>query len=67
MYTTVHINSMDGDRYNYRYYLEYIKENRQSIYCESNLYGDVYRIEKKTGKVFCNGKQIAETSEWERF
>lgn len=67
MKTTVHIKSINGNLHNYRYYLEYIKENNKSIYCESNLYGDVYRIEKKTGKVFCNNKQIAETCEYSCF
>lgn len=62
----IHINSMNGDRRNYRYYLEFEKENKQSIYCSSNLYGDKYRIIKKSGKVFCNGRQIADTSEWEK-
>lgn len=61
---SININSMNGDYHNYRCDLEYIKENQRSIYCESRLYGDVYRIEKKTSAVFCNGKKIADTSEY---
>lgn len=62
----INIYSMNGDRRNFRNYLHFVKENSNSVYCESPLYGDIYRIEKKTGKVFCNGKQIADTSEWEK-
>lgn len=60
----VNIHSLDGDFTNFRFYLDYIKETAKSIYCESSLYGDTYRIEKKSGKVLCNGKQIANTSEY---
>lgn len=63
--TFVDINSMDGDYLRFAYYLDFIKENSKSIYCKG-MYGDIYRIEKRTGKVFRNGKQIAETSEWQK-
>lgn len=61
----VNINSLDGDFRNFRFYLDYIKETAKSIYCVSSLYGDTYRIEKNTGKVFCEGKQIANTCDYE--
>ena len=61
----VNIHSLDGDFTNFRFYLDYIKETSKSIYCESPLYGDTYRIEKNTGKVFCEGKQIANTCDYE--
>lgn len=61
----VNINSLDGDFGFFRYYLSYTKENTESIYCKSPLYGDRYRIEKKTSKVFCNGKKIADTCDYE--
>lgn len=38
----------------FSYYLEIVKENSNSIYGE-NQYGDIYRIEKASGKVFYNG------------
>lgn len=60
----VNIHSLDGDFTNFRFYLDYIKETAKSIYCVSSLYGDTYRIEKNTGKVLCNGKQISNTSEY---
>lgn len=60
----IDINSMNGNRNNFRYNLKVTEENSKSIYAVSRLYGDTYRIEKATGKVFCEGKQIAETSEW---
>lgn len=61
----VNINSLNGDFRNFRFYLDYIKETAKSIYCVSSLYGDTYRIEKNTGKVFCEGKQIANTCDYE--
>lgn len=66
MITTVSITSMDGDYKKFAFYLDFIKESSNSIYSQG-MYGDIYRIEKKTGKVFRNGKQIAETSKWESF
>lgn len=65
MTTYVNIKSIDGDYRNFRFYLELTKETVKSIHCVSSLYGDTYRIEKKTGKVFCEGKQIANTCEYE--
>lgn len=63
----VSINSLDGDFRNFRSYLGFIKETAKSIYCKSSFYGDIYRIEKESGKVFCNGKQIADTCVFELF
>lgn len=63
--THVNINSLDGDFRNFRFCLDFTKETSKSIYSESSLYGDEYRIEKNTGKVFCNGKQIANTCDYE--
>lgn len=65
--TAVDINSMDGDYMRFAYYLEFIKESSKSIYAKSPIYGWIYRIEKKTGKIFRDGKQIADTSEWQVF
>lgn len=65
MATYVNIKSLDGDYRNFRFYLDFTKETSKSIYCKSQLYGDTYRIEKNTGKVFCEGKQIANTSDYE--
>lgn len=59
------IMSMNDDRANYRYWLRLTKETSRSYYAVSNLYGDEYRIEKRSGKVFCNGEQIADTSKIE--
>ena len=64
MYSTVNIHSMNDDFHYFAFNLEYIKENNKSIYAESTVYGDIYRIEKKTKKVFKNGKQIANTCEY---
>ena len=64
---TVNINSMDGDYTKFAYYLDFIKENSKSIYAESPLYGDIYRIEKSTKRVFKDGKQIASTCEYSVF
>ena len=61
MFTTVDINSMNGDYLRFAYNLDFVKENSKSIYAEG-MYGDVYRIEKETTRVYKNGKQIAESS-----
>lgn len=60
----VDIHSMNGDYGRFAFYLEYLKENSKSIYAESSIYGWIYRIEKKTKKVFRDGKQIADTCEY---
>ena len=65
--TTVDIKSINGDYLNYRYNLKFIKENSKSIYCESMLYGDVYRIEKATGRLYRNGKLEGDTCEYFMF
>lgn len=61
---TMNITSMDGNRQSFRFDLEIVKLNARSYYCESSLYGDVYRIERNTGKVYCNGNKIADTCEY---
>ena len=45
------------DNNNFAYDTDYIKENSKSIYSEG-MYGDEYRIEKNTNKVFKNQKYI---------
>ena len=61
----LNIISMNGNHLNYAYDLEVINENSKSIYAEG-LYGDVYRVEKGSKKVFKNGKQIASECEYRR-
>ena len=39
---------------NFAYYLDFIKENSKSVYAEG-IYGDIYRIEKESKKVYING------------
>lgn len=62
--TTLNITSMNGDHLKFAYDLDVLKENTKSIYA-IGMYGDEYRIEKKTGRVFKNGIQIAEKCEYE--
>lgn len=64
MGTTVNISSMDNDFTRFAYELLLVSENSRSIYCESSVYTDTYRIEKSTGKVFKNGSKIADTCEY---
>lgn len=64
--TTVDINSMNGNHLEFSYNMRLVKENSKSIYAQ-NMYGDTYKIEKKTKKVFYNGKQIADTCEYFMF
>ena len=62
MFNYVDIDSMDGNFTRFAYYLDFIKMTSKSIYAESPVYGWIYRIEMKTGKIFRDGKQIAEIS-----
>lgn len=64
--TVLDINSMDGDHLRFAYLLNITEENSKSIYAQG-MYGDTYRVEKATGKVFRNSKQIAETSTWRAY
>lgn len=64
MERSIDIIAMNGNPRDFRYNLKVTEENSKSIYARSPLYGDLYRIEKATGKVFRNEVQIAETSEW---
>lgn len=57
------INTMNGSHLNFAYNLNVTKENSKSIYAEG-MYGDEYRIEKSSKRVFKNGKQIANTCEY---
>ena len=59
----VNIYSMDNDTTRFAFDLDFIKENSRSIYAEG-MYLNIYRIEKATGKVYIDGKQVANTSEW---
>lgn len=45
--------SEKGQHY-FAYYLDVLKENSRSIYAEG-YYGDIYRIEKASKKVYING------------
>lgn len=63
-YEFVDISSMNGDLSKFAFYLDFVKITRSSIYAQSPIYGDIYRIELKTSKVFKNGKQIAEFSSY---
>ena len=46
--------SEKGQHY-FAYYLDFIKENSRSIYAKG-IYGDIYRVEKTSKKVYINGK-----------
>lgn len=61
----LNINSMNGNHLNFAYNLDVTKENNKSIYAEG-MYGDIYRVEKSSKRVFMNGKQIADTCEYTR-
>ena len=43
-----------GEHY-FAYYLNFIKENARSVYAQG-IYGDIYRIEKASKKVYINNK-----------
>ena len=58
----VDIDSMNGDFTKFAYYLDFVKMTSKSIYAKSPVYDWVYKIELKTGKIFRDGKQIAEIS-----
>ena len=61
----VNISSMNNNYSIFAYGLEYVKETSKSIYAKSLYYGWTYRIEKDSKKVFCDGKQIANTCEYD--
>lgn len=63
---SIDITSIDGDRLNFMYGLEPVKETSRSIYCVSPLYGDSVRIEKATTRLYKNGKQIADKCEYSK-
>ena len=54
------------DNNNYAYDTEIVKETSKSIYSEG-MYGDEYRIEKNTMKVFKNQKYIGTAVEVSTF
>lgn len=60
----ININEMDNDINRYRYFLEVIKENSRSIYAQSTIDGTIYRIEKKSKKLYLNGKLYSNTCEY---
>ena len=53
--TEVNVEWENGKDHYFAYYLDFIKENSRSIYAEG-IYGDIYRIEKASKKVYINGK-----------
>ena len=55
----LNITSIDGDSTQYAYDLPITEENSRSIYAISDVYGLIYKVDKKTTAVYCNGKQIA--------
>lgn len=61
----INIKSMNGDCTCFAFGLEFVKETSKSIYAKSLFYGWLYRIEKGTSKVFIDGKQIADTCEYD--
>ena len=64
---TVDIKSMDGDFKKFAYNLDFVKETRDFIYAESPNYGWIYKINKKTGEVFRDGKKMADTCEYNKY
>lgn len=58
----ISIDKMDNG--NFSYFLEVIKENSRSIYAQSTFDGAIYRIEKKSKRVFLNGKLYSNTCEY---
>lgn len=58
----IHIDHIDGGKWAYE--LEFWKENSRSIYAKSTFDLDVYRIEKKSKKVYLNGKLYSNTCEY---
>jgi hypothetical protein len=53
-YTPEKVNIWGQESNKWAFDLDYIKENSRSIYAEG-MYGDTYRIEKKTNRVYING------------
>ena len=53
---------MDGG--NWAYECEILKENSRSIYARSAVDLTVYRIEKKSKKVYCDGELYSSTCEY---
>lgn len=58
----VDIHSMNGDYTRFAFCLEFVKMTKKFIYARSNFYGWIYKIEIATGRIFRDGKQIAECS-----
>ena len=59
----VNIRSMNSNYQKFAFDLDYIKENSKSIYAKG-IYGDIYRIEKRSTKVYFNDRLIANTCEY---
>lgn len=50
----VHIEWLtDKNEHYFAYYLDFVKENSHSIYA-TGIYGDIYKIEKASKKVYIN-------------
>lgn len=62
----VDIHSMNSNYQRFAFDLDVIKENSKSIYAKG-MYGDIYRIEKNTAKVYFNGELIADSCEYSIF
>lgn len=60
----INITSVNNDSHIFLYDLKFLNETSRSIYCESSVYGDVYRIEKSTKALFRDGSKIADTCEY---
>ena len=45
----------DNNECYHAYYLDFIKENTRSIYAEG-MYGNIYRVEKTTNRLYIDGK-----------
>lgn len=58
----INIYKMDNGKWAYG--LEFWKENSRSIYAKSTFDLDVYRIEKKSKKLYLNGKLYSNTCEY---
>lgn len=55
MKSEINIEWYNEKEHYFAYYLDFIKENSRSIYA-TGIYGDIYRIEKASKKIYINGK-----------
>ena len=52
---TIDLNCENGF---FAYNLEVIKVNSRTIYAQSNIYGDIYKLNKNTGNVTLDSKEM---------